>query len=182
VQRVSAGVVIFTEFYWKPEKLSWACVRILGPNPFWVPGNRWTSTRLQMNEGKSRTHGRTFVWNALGYRFMQLRPRGWEMEDYGRRGHFFTFWRLATFGVHGVRVRILFVETRKRKVSSKVSSQRTTNQPPSRQTNQPVKNKKTVGPRGGVSYLFFQGLIFRSLVRPRGGGLLIGLNRTHVDM
>jgi hypothetical protein len=38
----------------------------------------------------------------------------------------------------------------------KVSSQRTTNQPPSKQTNQPVKNKKSVGPRVGLVTFFLR--------------------------
>jgi hypothetical protein len=73
------------------------------------------------------------------------------MKDYThlRRGHFFTL----AIGYTGVlvRVRILFVETRKRKVSSKVSSQqRPANPPINPQTNQPVKKQNFVGPRVGA--------------------------------
>jgi hypothetical protein len=57
-----------------------------------------------------------------------------------------------TFGVRKGKVRILFVETRKRKVSSKVSSQRDNNQPPIKPTNQ-SKNKNFVGPRVGAKNL-----------------------------
>jgi hypothetical protein len=49
------------------------------------------------------------------------RPRGWEMKDYIdlARSHFFTFGDWLSGVSARVRVRILFVETRKRKVSSK---------------------------------------------------------------
>jgi hypothetical protein len=53
-----------------------------------------------------------------------------------------------TFGVRKGKVRILFVETRKRKVSSKVSSQRD-KQPTTHQTNQPVKKQKLRRAQGG---------------------------------
>jgi hypothetical protein len=101
-----------------------------------------------MNEGKGKIYGCT-VCNALGYRLMQLAAK--RMGNEGLH-----IWRGAisllaigyTFGVR--KVRSGSVETRKRKVSSKVSSKQPTNQPPSNQTNQPVKKTKVRRPRVGA--------------------------------
>jgi hypothetical protein len=105
---------------------------------------------FQMNEGKRQNLRCTFVCNALGYRLMQLAPRGWEMKD--------------TFGAEAIslflaigytlcpQVRILFVETRKRKVSKKCRPNQPTNQP-THQTNQPVKKTKLSGPGWGAKNL-----------------------------
>jgi hypothetical protein len=148
VQRVSAEV-IFTEFYWKPEKLSWA--RFRSPS-LWVPRQsmdvdaicRWTKAKAKSTDVL-----------CLQCSWLQAHAIGGQ-ED-GNEGHTFgaeaisCFWRLATHSVSArVEVRILFVETRKRKVSSKVSSneQPTNHLQPTKPTNQ-SKNKKSVGPRGG---------------------------------
>jgi hypothetical protein len=104
-----------------------------------------------MNEGKVKNLRMYFVY-ALGYRLMQLAAKRMGNEGLHRfgGGHFFTFgdW---LHSVSKVRVRILFVETRKRKVSSKVSSNETS-QPtthPTHQTNQPVKKQKLRRAQGG---------------------------------
>jgi hypothetical protein len=101
-----------------------------------------------MNEGKRQNLRMYFVCNALGYRLMQLAARG------GNEG-------LHTFGAEaislllaigyircpqGVRVRILFVETRNESVVKvSPSNNQPTNQPSNPPTNHQSK-KKPVSP------------------------------------
>jgi hypothetical protein len=129
------------------------CTYVLGPHRFWFRGNRWTSTRFQMNEGKGKNLRSTFVCSAAS-ELMQLAAKRMGNEGlryiHLARRPFLYFWRLATHSVSGVEVRILFVRDEKTKVSSKVSSNETsqpTHHPT--QTNQPVKNKTSCRAQGG---------------------------------
>jgi hypothetical protein len=64
-------------------------------------------------------------------------------------GHFFTFGDWLHIGVRKVRVRIPFVETRKRKVVKSVVPTRPANQTHPSNPTKPTSQNKTVGPRVG---------------------------------
>jgi hypothetical protein len=95
-------------------------VRFQVPIAFEFRGNRWTSTRFQMNK-KAKNYGCTFVCNALGYRFMQLAAKrmGNEGLHTFSASHFFTLAIGYTFGVRKGEVRILFVRRENEKCRQK---------------------------------------------------------------
>jgi hypothetical protein len=106
-----------------------------------------------MNEGKAKKSGCTFVCNALGYG-SAIGGQEDEMKDYIQQAISLLFgdWlHTVSWG----KVRILFVETRKRKCRQKCrpneTSQPTTIQP-TKPTNQ-SKNKNFVGPGWGAKNL-----------------------------
>jgi hypothetical protein len=111
-----------------------------------------------------------FVCNALGYRLMHWRPRGWEMKDsHLARRPFLYFWRLATHPVSGVsKVRSCSSRRENEKCRQKCRPNETS-QPtiqPTHQTNQPVKKKTSSGPGWGAKNLLKRRQVRKPFSRP----------------
>jgi hypothetical protein len=110
-----------------------------------VPG--WTSTRFQMNEGKGKIYGCTFVCNALATGSCNWRPRGWR-TTYIWRGDFISLAIGYTSGVQRVRSGYCSSRRENESVVKSVVPTRPANQPPSNPPNQPTsqKTKTSSGP------------------------------------
>jgi hypothetical protein len=97
-----------------------------------------------MNEGKRQKSTDVTLFAMLLARLMQLAAKRMGNEGlhtFGAEAISFFFWRLLH--IRCPQGSILFVETRKRKVSSKSVAQPTTNQPqPSNPPNQPTSQNK----------------------------------------
>jgi hypothetical protein len=101
-----------------------------------------------MNEGKVKNEHYFVLCSWLQAHAIGGEDGNEGLHTFGA-SHFFTGDWLH-IGVRKGKVRILFVETRKRKVSSKVCRPRPANNHPSNPPNQPTsQKKKLLGPRVG---------------------------------